>query len=528
MADREVTVRLNVQPGSNQAGAALREQSQAAEELARRLGRVAELQERIGRLEGMRPGAASPVGRRLQVLREQLEAADPSQAPGPQPQLQLPRRPSATLNLTPAPEPPGPTQAAVPLAQPSEARRLAMLRARPPEGADLQQWQAAFDAMVAQEQEARARARRRSLANLATAKITGEIPQEEIQRVKGGFLSQLIGGPRSQLGGLVRGVVTSQLTGAMRGGAHPTGNPLAGVSAVVGAFSSLPGPIGAVASGLSLATAAAGFVVSAFFRVRDSSESLIAAQQQLMNDLRQGRQSGLATPEGLQRILTPTEYAQLATRQQGGDQAGAAQVVAQAEARLRAQAQGAGNGALRVALANQVLDQTEEYIRSPVYRMTPSIGMGGPATYNRSDLRRYRLRQAGLDPELFGAISNEDMTPAQRRELAALAGGPGVRAQTALQNLRNIQAAGIPNLTPGAPNLADLPNIFRSQQQDPLRIHEDVQRDLVRDQRQEAQFQAQMELWIRIQRDIATLAGNAGAGGGAWAVVQGAAQGVVG
>ncbi len=66
----------------------------------------------------------------------------------------------------------------------------------------------------------------------------------------------------------------------------------------------------------------------------------------------------------------------------------------------------------------------------------------------------------------------------------------------------------MPNLNPGAPQLADLPSLFQSRQSDALDVHAQLQQELVRDQRQEANFQAQMRLWTQILGGINDLAGR--------------------
>lgn len=298
-------------------------------------------------------------------------------------------------------------------------------------------------------------------------------------------------------------VMFSQAVAGM-GGGRPgvAADPLSGVARVTSAFSALPGPVGLVATGLTAVVAVAGYLRTAFQDVRESAEQVHATYQQQLSDLRAGRQTGLSPADTLRRALTPEEQARLANAQAGGNQGAALAVLQGAQGRLRAQAAEVSGpqAAQNVAQAQQELQALE----------TRSRGAWWQFTHNARALNRQREEilgrylPAGQVP--FLGDTSRPMTGPEIQNLASLAGGQSVQAQSGLQALRNVFRSGaVPNLAPGAANLEELPGLFRSRQTDVLDIHAEVQREAVRDQREENRFQAQMTLWEEIQRDIQRL-----------------------
>lgn len=299
-----------------------------------------------------------------------------------------------------------------------------------------------------------------------------------------------------------------------------TGN----VGQAAAALGELPGPLGMAGKALGVLQSVVSTLYSTFLQLRDSISDVIAEHQRQLGDLRSGRQTGLAGPEQLRRALNNQEFQAFTAAQEAGDRARQEQILRGAQARLNEQAAAAGPGAAqRGARLLSELDRLEAIFRRPGGRV--AIGQEGPlAAFGPAarfaglplgieEQRRTLLRQAGIPENMVGNIGSGPLTPEMRRQISDLAGGQAVQAQAGARTVGNILGSGIiPNLQPGAPQITDLPNLFRSQQADVLDVHAQVQQELVRDMRQEQRFQAEMALWEQILQAILGLPGGGDGG----------------
>jgi hypothetical protein len=518
MSDRELSVKINLGVGTNTAASALNEQRRAAEELTKHLGRVAELQERIRQLAAMQPGANTPVGRRLAGLREQLE-----QMPGygPSAGRMGPSGPSATIGLQPsAAVAAGP---AVPLNGLSRARQLARMRAGVPEGAARDEWQATFDAMVEQEQLDRDEARKRSLANLARARLSGEIPAEEIASLGGAGAG---GNP------LLSWMVSQRLGMALPGAAHsavafggPTrGNPLAGFGPAGDVLSStlgvMSGPIGATANVLGALGKTISILGEATKTVTPSVEELSQRMREAQGLFESTRRSGLPTAENLraafQGTFTMRGFAEQANHPAENRVArfrNANQLARQAVQQLQGLDLGTGRAELE-----ELFTQMRNAARTgelPEAAPGAAVEGGAPARARRQRREQlfgqYQVNFDQLPAEIRDFLGSQPTargtTDAQIRQMAeVITTGRLARAQSQAEITGAILRGGVlPNLRPGAPGIDQLPSLFQSRQSDVLSMHDQIQMDSIRDQRAEIRFQTEVRLYTEIRDSIRNL-----------------------
>jgi hypothetical protein len=424
VADRDVTVNVNLGSGQDTLTPALEKQRQKAEELQRQ----------IDKIKGVDPDPEGAAEKKLERLERQLKSLNREMAAG-----------AAT---------PGVGQFS---------------------GAEVY---TATERYREQQRQALLRA-------VGQAQVTGVIPANQITAV----------GPGGSRAGVVSGVagaVGAAASGSVAGVAGGVSSALAGLGlaqagAAVGAFGAVLGAVVTVGQ----------TVVSAFSRVRDSADSMVAAFNQNLSDLQAGRQRGTAGREALTRALEPGEQTALAAAQAANDPARQQAILRQAEARLQAQAGAEGpRAAARVAQLQTDLQAVEEHIRSTVFRTNPLAP-------SAEQLRQQAFRRAGVAEGAIPATGNAPAIQEQIRQWAQIAAGGSVQAQAGLEAVRNaMRPGGMPSLSPGALTLQDLPNLFQSRQTDVLETHAQIQQDLVRDARQQAQFERQMEIWERIYRTI--------------------------
>lgn len=148
-------------------------------------------------------------------------------------------------------------------------------------------------------------------------------------------------------------------------------------------------------------------------------------------------------------------------------------------------------------------------------------------TFERREwLRRYGYRPEDVPPEFW----ETDRSRMGEDWVRGLARFPVARTgilRTGIETLRTAVSEGrVPSLAFGVPDLSQLPNLFRSRQEDYLDVHERMQGEMVRDMREENRFQAQMALWERIltaiTRGEGAVAGSEGGAAGIGGLIGGA------
>jgi hypothetical protein len=473
--DKQLNVQLNLTTGSNQGAKALAEQAKAAKELADRLGNV-----------------------------RQLRAVPALNLPGPP--KPLPELSFARLQAKVLPAIVGSTsQTKVPLAgsELSEARQLAK--------AEVQvRKEIAEDLKRAKEKEIHAR---------AYMNVTGKpLPGTEAEPGRGPSVS---GGLRH-----VSAVLPSLTNQMLQFDAPTYGNSMAQVgragNLLQTAFGGLPGPLGLVANlagGLGQAIAALG---EAMKETRPSVQELSSVMREQAATRNQVRLTGLPSAEQVRVAFAGTSMGQQIAGE--ANQAPQNRLNTFRDARTMAQAEvtqlgnlrrGAGRAELEVLLT-QFRDTARTAGANQIWQVPDMADMtvGGrreaATTRLNQLLQRYNVQQHEIPRELEGFQTRNTaraMTDQQIREMAeTIMTARLTRAQSRLGLTDAILRGGmLPNMRPGAPGLEDLPNLFQSRQGDVLDIHAQVQQEVIRDQREEARWQAQMRLWQEINRSLQDL-----------------------
>jgi hypothetical protein len=274
-------------------------------------------------------------------------------------------------------------------------------------------------------------------------------------------------------------------------------------TAALGVLSALPGPIAAV--GIA-AGATAALVVSlegAFRTFRPAVAELTAEMNRSRGVSASIRQTGIVTGEQARSLMTPEEQREYQEHERAGNVAGmrgVMQRVQQRGARQEARLEGMDLGQIRTRV-NLLVQQALAAKRAGSHglaarlllqarRLLEENGLPVPAEIANGTILEQTPIQAeqAVEAATTGALSRATAT----RELGTASLGPG----------------GMPSLRPGAMSLADLPNLFQSRQGgDILDIHQQIQQEAVRDARQQAQFNQQMELWQKIYEEIARRGG---------------------
>lgn len=317
-------------------------------------------------------------------------------------------------------------------------------------------------------------------AQREVAAAGGFIPQDKITAMKP---QQGPPGVGSQLLAAGQGLASGGAAG-MLGALGASSIPAVGVA--VGAIGALGG--------------AAQMLRDTFGTVRDSAESFGAALRQQESDLRGARSSGVADVEALRRALSPQQQQQLAAAQNAGDMGRQRQILEAARAGMQPAAATAPQSAERIAQLQAALTAIEETTRSASYRAGQAAGMG----VTPEMLRRQAFERFAPAGEAAPSFGNAQATAAQIQEWARLAGGQATRAQAGIATINAATGPGgvIPSLRAGAPNLSEMPQMFQSRQGDVLDLHAQIQQEAVRDQREQARFDAQIRLWEDILREM--------------------------
>jgi hypothetical protein len=504
VADREVNLNVNVNGGVDR----------FTPEARKRFEELKRQEEALRRLRAENAGGppTTPAAdlARLRAIKEEIEARErlnrvlaerPAGPPTPRETLSPERqrlRDEAHRRET--------GEAPAPRAGLSDERRHArdVARGRGAFGAD--DYGEALRAARAEREAEQAAEQRARMMNRARAQAAGGvIPEDQVRA------APAPGGPSRpvQAGlGVLRQVAGGLATPGANSGLGAAGQELSRMRdtalGVTGALAAIPavGPV--IAGGIGIAVTAVTTLGQAFLRVRDNIGDVLSANRQLLQDLREGRQTGLASPDALRRALTAEEQARFASAQSRGDQGGMDRVLGQAEQRHRAGAEEGGLPALRQAAIQADLEAVETHVRSTGYRLARSAGVAVP----EEELRQNVLRRYGVDEGRIGTMGNAPLTQAQIREIAGLGGAGNVESQAGLEAIRNARRNGAPNLNAGGLNLSDLPSVFQSRQGDVLDMHRETQQESVRDLREEARFNRQMALWEEIHREIARANGR--------------------
>lgn len=283
-------------------------------------------------------------------------------------------------------------------------------------------------------------------------------------------------------------------------------------------------PVVGAATGVVVAVTGAVTVWQTALRnIQPTIEEATSNLQRSQTALQAGRQTGLASRDPFREAFTGTSVLadmELAQRLNHPEQQRAimrrVQTRAQADVE-RFNAATPGGGAASEFLTQQMLDYRRS---SPLERggmsrqMDPDtfLQTGGRAGQGAGLLRNLWTRAGNRIedmPEELRHVDLSTLTETRIAELSRSFDAAAVRARAQLQQSTvALGPGGLPNLQPGAPQLADLPNLFRSQQGDVLDLHAQVQQDLVRDQREEAQFQQQFTLFEQILAGILALNSN--------------------
>jgi hypothetical protein len=316
-------------------------------------------------------------------------------------------------------------------------------------------------------------------------------------------------GAASSLAGALGGTLSGNVAGAAGSVASALGSlgGAAGIAAPV---------VGALGAGVGAVTALVVVLDQAFRRFRPSIAELTEELERSRGTTNRVRQTGVATASDLRDALRGTEAGEAQEAQAGGNMGGFRSVLQRAlrrNQREAAQLSTVNTGQMQSEV-QAVLDEVMEQQR----------GQGGQLNASQRTIQTLRLRQIyssrGLSAYMPAELENlqNNLTPQQARNLAE-AGGTGLLARrqanvlTLQTALSGISSGLAPNLRPGAPGLADLPGIFQSRQTDFLELHGQIQQEVVRDQREQQRFEAQMRLWEEISRNIAVMAGAPGASG---------------
>lgn len=349
----------------------------------------------------------------------------------------------------------------------------------------------------------------RQVQQFARAQATGIIPPELVQKV--GAPQPTLANRLAQAGGGI--LDTAGAVGqAAQGGT-------AGVMSLAGAIGQLaPGAGvvgGAIAAGAALGTALEA-VRQSFLRIHPTLQETTGTLDRMMTVLQQGRQTGATTADQFRQAFEGREdvIARVAGRQAAGDTAGARAILEEENARARQDAarfEGRNTEVISGNVAGFLREQMERYrAANPLER----AGIRGNFTegFAGSNFLRNMWAAAGNNPEeMPGEFRNLDianMNPSEIVRIARSFSSGAVRAQARVEATENaLQPGGMPNLRPGGVDISQLPSLFQSRQSDVLSIRDQVQQEAVRDQRQEAQFQAQMRQWERIEAAILAQAG---------------------
>lgn len=364
-----------------------------------------------------------------------------------------------------------------------------------PEGVGQNEWSGA----LAQVQRENEQTRQREI--LASARTAADGGPGLMGRILGslGLGKAGPGGQGGQVGaGQVLGGVAQAVTGAQ-----------GGVLGLMGALGGMVPVLGATTVAAIALPKAVEALRQAFGRLQPTLAETLGELNRAMSDLNQGRQTGLSPAETLRRAFQGTGVVnELTAAENAGNPA-------QQQAILRRERDRAAADVARFNNARPEESQAEvSTLLTGSMRMYRAGGaardraVGGLQTnaFHTGPIAQ-RIRELWVQagnriedlPEELRNIDPSTLTPERIAELSRSTTAGAVQARNRLQATNNaLGPGGIPSLRPGAPDLSQLPSLFQSRQSDVLDIHAQIQQEAVRDQRQQAQFQAQMQLWQEI------------------------------
>ncbi|HYT91856.1 MAG TPA: hypothetical protein VEL76_24295, partial [Gemmataceae bacterium] len=372
-----------------------------------------------------------------------------------------------------------------------------------------------------EEQQQRLKAARRQLADEVSPPSIRQRLQQALPALQGvgataSALGQLAQTPTSAMG--TPGEAMSRAGGALGniGQALTPFLPVAG-----GVVSAL----GSVVSGL-------GALAKAFQDVKPSLAELTGEMERAAGIRSRIAREGAPSGEDIRRTFGPTASLAIERAQNQGNPREARALVRRQTEDARGevrQLEGQNLGELRSQVETDLLRGLDEY-RSGARNGTFTTAAGQAQDRINQRLGRGawspgQQQVAGVEiPEEFVRLNYETATREQMRQMAAaMTTGQLTRAQQRVTAGEAIGREGnVASLRPGAFGIRDLPSLFQSKQGDVLDIHSQIQQEAVRDQREEARFQAQMTLWQQIleeqrrangegpQPNIANVPGNVG------------------
>jgi hypothetical protein len=303
-----------------------------------------------------------------------------------------------------------------------------------------------------------------------------------------------------RIGGQVRGIITNQLLQASQsaGGGGLPPNRLAEVAGVAAAFSSLPGPIGQVASAFSVVASVGGALAATFTHMRVSAAELVGEQQRAADITRRVRGQGAPEAADIRQALGPIVAGHVESLQRQGRGAEAVQTVRRegerAQTRLE-QLEALNPGEIRARLESQLMAGLADY-RTRTTPWTRQAAASRAIAQGRPDAARLRAAGIAIPAELEN-IDFSTLTPERIQQLVgSITTGPLEQMRAAATVGRAVGREGqLANLRPGAVQLSELQTLTPARQGDVLDIHSQIQAETFRDQREEARFQQQFSLW---------------------------------
>src|SRR6266545_685903 len=360
-----------------------------------------------------------------------------------------------------------------------------------------------------EEQQQRLKAARRQLADEVSPPSIRQRLQQALPALQGvgataSALGQLAQTPTSAMG--TPGEAMSRAGGALGniGQALTPFLPVAG-----GVVSAL----GSVVSGL-------GALAKAFQDVKPSLAELTGEMERAAGIRGRIAREGAPSGEDIRRTFGPTASLAIERAQNQGNPREARALVRRQTEDARGevrQLEGQNLGELRSQVETDLLRGLDEY-RSGARNGTFTTAAGQAQDRINQRLGRGawspgQQQVAGVEiPEEFSNLNYETATRERVRQLAAaMTTGQLTRAQQRVTAGEAIGREGnVASLRPGAFGIRDLPNLFQSKQGDVLDIHSQIQQEAVRDQREEARFQAQMTLWQQILEEQRRVNGQGG------------------
>jgi len=270
----------------------------------------------------------------------------------------------------------------------------------------------------------------------------------------------------------------------------------AGVGGLASILSSLPGPLGIAGAAVGAVTGVVSLMAEAFKRFRPSLQEILQDIAQSTQDIARQRETGRVTAEEIRRNLPAAVVQAVAQAQAQGQGQQAAQLVAATERRAGVAVEQLRGRNLEQGQAQIAALLTDAQQRARAGQLEGVEAAVALPLRIQEIFERFRPGER-LPEELdalrripdFAALSRQ-----QIQQLAQTVTEPLVRAEAELRTAQAVRRAGqAPSLRPGAPEAPDTG--FRSTQGDILSLPAILQQEMIRSDREEARFQAQMRLW---------------------------------